>query len=186
MTDEDIRELARAARTGDEGARFRYRSALGRLAAHGDADAARTLLSDLQRDGLARDYPLARETQLGKLEDSDFGAKGRRCKVLSALGRAYARGIAGDRPALRTIPGVYEPRYLTLAQLATYSALELASVPGLGETLLATLDSILARAGLHFEPSDPPATRFEPSSLPSGDGLTPTAPSPTNGALPGP
>jgi hypothetical protein len=54
---------------------------------------------------------------------------------------------------LSPIPGVFEARYLTLANLATYSSKDLSRVFGLGATLFATLDAILSRAGLRFAPS---------------------------------
>jgi hypothetical protein len=92
MRDADLRELERAAATGDNDARARYRTALSRLAAEGDEEAARKLYVDVQRGGLATDFPLSKDVTLGNLPDSDFGAKGRRVKIMNCLARPTRTG----------------------------------------------------------------------------------------------
>jgi hypothetical protein len=155
MTDENLRELERASAAGDNDARSRYRTALSRLAAQGDEEAARKLYVDVQRGGLKTDFPLPKTITLGKLPEADFGAKGRRARILDVLSKAYASGLSGSSFSyLKPIEGVFEARYLTLEQLASYSRKDLARIFGLGEVLFGTLDAILARAGLAFARSD--------------------------------
>lgn len=122
------------------------RRRLARAAGDGDLEAARQLVRVLEREDLARDWPLQPETLVRDLTDEDFGALkkwGRKVRVLNVLHRA--------RPMARL------EHDMTLRFVSSISAQELANVHDCGPTILASIDAVLARAGLTLK--DDPTRR---------------------------
>jgi hypothetical protein len=123
------------------------RRSLARAAGDGDIDAARKLLTLLQRESLARDWPLSPDQIAWHLTDEDFGGRkgsGRRVRVLNVIQRALP--VADLRTlSLKTIASVHIDRFVQARDC--------------GQTTLAALDAVLARAGLRIE-GDPTLNVF--------------------------